>query len=96
MFWAGSKGLTTPRAEAVAGMSCMSPMAPLGDRARGLKADSTWMTARTRSALTPAAAACSSMSGSNRADFWSDGRVTLTPVARATAKVCTVPPSARG
>ncbi len=38
---------------AVLGMSCMSPIAPLRETARGLKADSTAMMASTRRALIP-------------------------------------------
>src|SRR5476651_1166312 len=47
MFDAGSYGSATAYCRAVAGISCMSPIAPLGDRARSLYADSTWITART-------------------------------------------------
>ena len=43
----------TPNCFAVAGISCISPIAPFGETARGLKADSTWMTARTRSGRMP-------------------------------------------
>jgi hypothetical protein len=54
----------TEYCRAVAGMSCISPMAPLGDRARRSYADSTWMTARTSVASTPCRAATLSMIGS--------------------------------
>ena len=53
MFSAGLKGSITPNCFAVAGISCISPIAPFGETARGLKADSTWMTARTRSGRIP-------------------------------------------
>src|SRR4030066_97015 len=47
-------------------MSCIRPMAPLGDRAIGSKALSVWITARTRSARTPYAEACRTMMSSKR------------------------------
>ena len=53
MFCRGSKALRTPSDEAVWGISCMSPWAPLREIAHGLKADSTRMTDSTRLALTP-------------------------------------------
>ena len=37
----------TPKRRAVSGISCISPRAPLFETQRGLKSDSTWMTART-------------------------------------------------
>ena len=61
MFWRGSKALLTPSWRAVSGMSCMSPWAPLEERARESKSDSTWMTARTSSVLTPCSAAAAAM-----------------------------------
>ena len=53
MFWRGSKELLTPSILAVSGMSCIKPWAPLEERARESKSDSSWMTARTSSVLTP-------------------------------------------
>ncbi|PYQ43985.1 MAG: hypothetical protein DMF77_08265 [Acidobacteria bacterium] len=52
MFWRGSNGLLTPSWRAVSGMSCISPCAPLEERASESKSDSTWMTARTSCVLT--------------------------------------------
>jgi hypothetical protein len=61
MFSAGLNGSRTPCSAAVAGMSCISPIAPFDDTARGLNADSAWISARTRSGLTTFLAACSSI-----------------------------------
>jgi len=47
MFSRGSKELRTPRTDAVDGISCMSPWAPLRDTARGLNPDSARITAVT-------------------------------------------------
>src|SRR6266550_4259055 len=47
IFDAGSYGSATAYRRAVAGINCMSPIAPFGDRARLWYADSTSMTART-------------------------------------------------
>src|SRR2546426_10321650 len=47
MFPRGSKELRTPRTDAVDGISCMSPWAPLRDTARGLNPDSARITAVT-------------------------------------------------
>src|SRR2546425_5233527 len=47
MFSRGSKELRTPRTDAVDGISCMSPWAPLRDKARGLNPDSARITAVT-------------------------------------------------
>jgi hypothetical protein len=44
--------LATPSSTAVAGINCISPIAPFVETATGLNADSTWITARTRSAAT--------------------------------------------
>ena len=61
MFSVGSKGCARFNERAVAGMSCMSPMAPLRETARGLKFDSTLITARTSSASTLCRAAAASI-----------------------------------
>ena len=66
MFSRGSKALRTPSEEAVRGMSCIRPWAPLLETARGLKADSTRITASTRSAATPWRAAISRISSLKR------------------------------
>ena len=47
---AGSNALGTPRLEAVFGMSCINPRAPLGETARGLKLLSALITLLIRSA----------------------------------------------
>jgi hypothetical protein len=53
MFSRGLKGsIFTFSSRSVIGVSCMRPRAPARDCARGLKFDSVWITARTRSALT--------------------------------------------
>lgn len=44
-------------------MSCVSPMAPTGLRARGFHSDSTWMSAASRGAGTPFADADETTSG---------------------------------
>src|SRR6266571_6925348 len=49
-------------------MSCISPMAPLRERARGLKLDSTLMMARTRLGSTRWRAAACSMAESTAAE----------------------------
>jgi len=46
-FWTGSQGSRTPKRFAVSGISCIRPMAPLGDRARGSNPDSASITAIT-------------------------------------------------
>ena len=51
-FARGSYGSLTRRSAAVAGISCIRPIAPFEDLTRGSKADSTWMTARTSSGRT--------------------------------------------
>ncbi len=61
MFDAGSYGSATAYCRAVAGISCIRPIAPFGDRARTLYADSTWMTARTSLTGTFCSAATRSM-----------------------------------
>jgi hypothetical protein len=53
MFCCGSKVFRTPSIEAVSGMSCMRPRAPLREMACGLNADSTRITADTRRSGTP-------------------------------------------
>jgi hypothetical protein len=40
MFDSGTKAFLTPSIRAVDGISCINPIAPFGDTARGLKADS--------------------------------------------------------
>ena len=67
MFCFGSKAFRTPSDEAVWGMSCMSPWAPLREIALGLKADSTRITDSTSEALTPYRPAISLMSSVKRA-----------------------------
>ena len=57
-------GCSRRGSRAVAGISCISPIAPFGDSARGLKPDSTWMTARTSSGRSDCRVACSWISGS--------------------------------
>ena len=52
MFSFGSNGLWTPRRRAVAGISCMSPRAPLRDTAVGTPFDSARMTAAMRAGST--------------------------------------------
>src|SRR4029453_4493282 len=59
----------------------MSPMAPFGDRARGLKADSAWMTARTKSALSACWLALASMRSSKTAARADPGFVVAYDVA---------------
>ena len=49
----GLNGLRTPNCCIVAGINCIRPSAPFGDRAYALYPDSTWTTARTRSVRTP-------------------------------------------
>ena len=49
----GLKESLTPSAEAVRGMSCMRPCAPLREIAQGLNADSAPITAWTRAGSTP-------------------------------------------
>src|SRR6478672_5422354 len=53
----------------------MRPMAPLAERARGLNADSAWMTARTKSGLSAWALACSRINSSYTAAFVDAGLV---------------------
>ena len=64
-FWRASKLSVTPNRRAVAGVSCISPLAPAVETASRSKSDSTWMMARTRSRLTPCRAAAASMRASN-------------------------------
>ena len=45
MFSCTAKTSFTPKRRAVSGISCIRPLAPLGDTARGLKPDSTAITA---------------------------------------------------
>jgi len=52
MLALASKELTTPKRSAVAGMSCISPRAPLFETSRGLKSDSALMIAEISAAST--------------------------------------------
>ena len=52
-FCLASSGSSAPYSLAITGISCMSPLAPTGETASGLKRDSAWMTALTRAELTP-------------------------------------------
>jgi len=52
MFATGSNEFVTPKRDAVAGMSCVRPRAPLLEISRGLKSDSALMTAETKAAST--------------------------------------------
>ena len=49
----GSNGLRTLYSRAVDGISCISPIAPLRERALGRYPDSTWIRARTSIGSTP-------------------------------------------
>src|SRR5947209_20470137 len=67
MFSVGSKGLFTLSERAVLGMICINPIAPLRETARGLKFDSTLITARTRLGSTLCRAAATSIAVLTRA-----------------------------
>src|SRR5712691_6278341 len=66
-FCLGSKGSLTPNWSAVAGISCIRPCAPFDDTAQGRPPDSSWITARTSSGLTPSCFELVSISSSSRA-----------------------------
>src|ERR1017187_10367685 len=61
MFSFGSNGSFTPNSAAVSGMSCISPLAPLGETAHGWKRDSCSMTACSSFGWTLCALAAPSM-----------------------------------
>src|SRR3954469_7158136 len=65
MLCAGSLGFVTPRPAAVAGMSCVRPVAPAGDLASALKFDSWRMSPRSSAGSTPLRAAAASISAAN-------------------------------
>src|SRR5271157_1351586 len=72
MFWATLCG-STPSAVAVAGMSCMMPMAPLDRfKAWGFKSDSCMATCKARCGSIPAASAAR-LTNSDQNDVWRDG-----------------------
>ena len=53
MFSRGDSASATPMSLAVSGISCIRPMAPFFDLARGRNADSAWITARTSAGSIP-------------------------------------------
>ena len=62
-FSAGSKGSRTPNSWAVAGINCISPMAPFCETAQDRKPDSWRATARSRLASNPSCCAACWISG---------------------------------
>src|SRR3569623_3560883 len=71
MFCAAAKLSCTPSCDAVSGISCIRPRAPVRETARGLKQDSTRITARTRATGTLWALACLSTSFCHCTASWS-------------------------
>src|SRR3982751_3798801 len=78
MFSAALQGSNTPYARAVCGISCISALAPLMERARGLNADSAWITARTKSGLSACRVECST----TRSSYWAERRLNTAFVVR--------------